>query len=303
MTGSPPAARVDGPVGGPSAPRRCDALVGTDASLGHHDAVLTLILLACAGGPEVIEVDLADGTYFAVVPEGWDGADPLPAAVHFHGAGGHPSQYYDKPDVVEDFAEAGVLLLLPEGADGFFRSDPALYPDDRDDLAFTEAVWADAEGRWPLDPDRQYATGFSVGGAMVAALGCERAERYAALGPMSGGFWFPAPEACGGPPAPVSHTHGTEDSTWPLEGRCFRYADDTGECERGQAPMEDNLAIWLEQHGCGEQTAVYTDGPQTCEVWTDCRDGEVQLCLHEEGHTRLDGWAGRQLDWLLGHTR
>jgi len=264
--------------------------------------MIALALLACANDlPEAREITLDDGVYYALVPTGWDGEAALPASMHFHGAGGSAAQYYNNEDVVTGFNDAGVLLLLPESEAGFFRSDDR-FSTGRDDLAFTEAIWADAESRWPIDAGREYATGFSVGGNMVAALGCDYGERYAALAPMSGGFWFPAPELCGGPPVPISHTHGTADGTWPLDGRCFREADD-GSCESGQSPMEDNFTIWTDMLQCGEATETSSDGPLTCETWTDCQDGELRLCLHDEGHTRLDGWATRQADWLLTHTR
>jgi len=269
--------------------------------MGHPEGMIALLLLACSGDlPDAQEVTLDDGVYYALIPADWDGEAPLPASVHFHGAGGSAEQYYGNEDVVQGFSDAGVLLLLPEGEGGFFDTSPE--PGDRDDMAFVEAIWEDAEARWPIDAAREYATGFSVGGSVVATLGCDYGERYAALAPMSGGFWFPAPDTCGGPAVPISHTHGTADGTWPLEGRCFREADD-GSCERGQSPMDDNFAIWTELLQCGEATETSTDGPLTCETWTDCANGELRLCLHDEGHTRLDGWAARQAGWLLSHAR
>jgi polyhydroxybutyrate depolymerase len=260
-----------------------------------------LTLLACGTQAVVETITLEEGSYSAVVPAGWDGDSALPTAFHFHGAGGSPEQYTGAEDVLADYAQRGVLLLLPEGEDGHWRTDPGW--GGRDEYAFTADVLADAGERWPVDEGRVYATGFSVGGALVANIGCDHSEAFAAVAPISGGFWLPAPESCGAEPVPVSHTHGEADTTWPIDGRCFREGED-GECEAGQAPLEDDIQTWLGHLGCEDEPREETIGPLRCQVWDRCESGdELRLCLHDEGHTRLDGWAGRQLDWLLQFER
>lgn len=268
--------------------------------------LLALSLLACNRPCEGDRAcSLENGEYHVLVPDGWDEQEPLPVVVHFHGYRGSAEQYYANDDIVDSFSEAGVLAILPNGIDGRWNSNPAwTEPGERDDFAFVAAVLDDVAARLPLDKDRVYATGFSAGSAMAVRLACTESERFAAIAPISGGFWDPAPTDCSMAPIPVSHTHGTSDETWPLEGRCFRPGDGGG-CDGGQAPMVDNFALWTEHLSCGaDASTTMEEGPLSCEVWTDCASGlELRRCLHDGGHERLDGWPARQSSWLLQHSR
>jgi polyhydroxybutyrate depolymerase len=257
-----------------------------------------LLLLACAD--PVSRVDLDAGTYYARTPAGWDGASALPAVVHFHGAGGHPDQYLDSPALTGAVDDAGALLLLPEGEGGHWATDPG-WRDGRDEIAFLDDLLDDASARWPVDAARIYLMGFSIGGAHVSQIACEASERFAAVAAISGGFWAPVPPACPAAPIPVSRTHGRADGTWPLAGRCFQESDD-GDCLAGQAPHDVDRARWFEHLGCEAGPAVVREGPLTCEVWT-CAGAALRTCLHDEGHTLLDGWASRHLRWLLRWSR
>jgi polyhydroxybutyrate depolymerase len=244
----------------------------------------------------VVVID--DGEYRVVVPTGWDGVSELPLVVHFFGAGGSASGPMSDRGIVDGFDDLGVLFVVPEAIDGFWRTNSAwMEPGDRDDLLFIDDVVADVRQRWPVADDRIYATGFSAGGAMAARLGCDRGDVFSAVAPISGGFWDPAPAVCEGGPVPVSHTHGELDGTWLIEGRCFYEAED-GTCLAGQAPMADNLATWRRHLECDDEAVVTMDGPLLCEVWSSCASGEVRMCMHDGGHGLRSGWPARQFGWL-----
>lgn len=239
---------------------------------------------------------LPDGQYFAVEPAGWDGQSPLPTLVFAHAYKGSPGQYYNDEDVVAAFAAAGALLVLPQ-SEGVAWNLSSFGGPGRDDLLFFDEVLEDVGARWPVDEDRLYAGGFSLGGSMAYELACERGDLYAAVQPISGAFWEPLPEDCPSGDVPVRHVHGTADTTWPVEGQEFGDGF-------GQGSAADTVAFWREHDGCGpaddppDDTVV--EGPETCSVWSACDPGvEVRLCLHDEGHHRVDGWAERMLDWVL----
>ena len=80
--------------------------------------------------------------------------------------------------------------------------------------------------------------------------------------------------------------------TPPLEGR-YLFEDHT------QAPIAEDIAYWRTCAQCSDTSEIITDGPLTCEVWSDCAaGGPVRFCLHDGGHGQRTGWAARQLDWL-----
>ena len=98
----------------------------------------------------------------------------------------------------EDLANAarqlGIALIAPQGLDGRW-SFPGIGAPKRDELAYVEAVAADAVSRFGLDPNRLLASGFSLGGSMVWYLACRMPARFAAFAPIAGAalIWhFPA---------------------------------------------------------------------------------------------------------------
>ena len=257
---------------------------------------LLLALVSCGppcGGGVVCEVD--DGVFYAVAPAD-AGRDPLPALIFAHGAGGSPQQYTESASVLEAFSAAGVLLIAPEGTDGHWSINEG-WGSGRDEIAFFDEVLAEADEVWGLDADRLYISGFSVGASVAYMAACERPDLYAAAAPMSGSYWEPFPESCAGGPLPVRHVHGTADQTWPLEGRSF------GD-HATQGSAQGAVDLWRAHDGCAETTEEVVLGPLTCQVWSDCDgDSEVRFCLHDEGHTRIDGWAADLLEWLVLQSR
>jgi polyhydroxybutyrate depolymerase len=87
-----------------------------------------------------------------------------------------------------------------------------------DDIAYTRSLLADLARRIDIDGRRVFASGFSDGAAMTQRLGCEAAETFAAIAPVSGENQF-ALTGC----APVARVavldiHGTLDKCWPYGG-------------------------------------------------------------------------------------
>jgi len=246
---------------------------------------LILSALACApcGGDAPCEIE--GGYYMAFPPAG---RGPWPVVVYPHGAGSRPESYAGNGAMLEVFHAAGVMLILPAGEGEVWNA--WLAPDRRDDLAFFDDVLAHAEGIWAIDASRVIASGFSLGGSMAHLAACYRPDVYAAAAPMSGTFWEPFPGDCADAPMRLRHTHGTSDGTWTMEGRSWGAAK--------QGAVEDAAAFWAAQNGCSGETTAEVEGPVTCTVWRGC-DVETRLCLHGEGHDRIDGWEQRLIDWAL----
>ena len=257
---------------------------------------MLVLLLACqptealveppCGGDDDCSTSL--GSFQVWAPEGWAG-DPLDVLVYFHGHDGEPAQYSGSESRMEDFGDAGVLLVLPYGEGGSWNpwGTEGFGGQRRDDLAFYRELVDFVDTHWPTE--RRWVSGFSLGASMAYQVACEEPVD-AAVG-TSGGFWEPIPASCPTSPVPFRHEHGTADSTWPLEGRTF-----SGGAK--QSAAEDMVAFWREHNSCTETATAYDDDALSCTRWTCAEETVVDYCLHDEGHKRPSGWIGRLTTWL-----
>lgn len=248
-----------------------------------------LLMLACSRKDcgEDVACKVEDGKYLSALPEGGDG-EALPVFVFFHGYNSNPERMLKRDDPTA-FREAGWLTVFPEGLDNTWSNEGS--PSDaRDEIAFVEQVLDDVAARWNVN-DVVVVSGFSQGSSMAWDTACYLPGRVTALAGGSGSFWSPEPTECEGT-VPVRHTHGTQDSVMPLEGRAI------GQWMQGD--VREGIATWVATNGCNEESVVVQeDGPETCEVWLDCSSGDpVSLCLFDGGHSTPKGWAGRMLDWI-----
>jgi polyhydroxybutyrate depolymerase len=130
-----------------------------------------------------------------------------------------------------------------------------------------------------VDPARIYATGMSNGGTMTYRLGCDMADVFAAVAPVSGGHV--AHPLCE-PERPVSILviHGTEDQIIPYEGN-----------EIDSPPVRVWLEAWAKHNGCDPVPASSQPYEQvTADTWSGCSEGVnvVLYTLIGGGHT----WPG-----------
>ena len=236
---------------------------------------------------------LAAGTYRVMPPPGWDGHTPLPATIHFHGAGGSAAEGMADDQLRADAAAAGVLLILPDGLErgwafsGGWRAG-------RDDIAFTRAILADIRARWPIDEGLLFASGFSIGGSMVWHLACQ-AGLFRAHVAVAGGWWEPLPSDCPAGPTHLLHIHGLADATFPLEGRSLRQ----GRFVQGN--LFAGLATLRDLDGCRrDPERIEQHGAFTLRAWdASCRSGHrLAMALHPGGHSLPEGWMALALDWL-----
>jgi len=109
--------------------------------------------------------------YVAQPPPGWDGASALPTLV-FHGFRGFASDVMAREDV-RAFAEAGLLLVVPQG-EGQSWSHPATRKM-QDEIAFVN-ISPTPKRRWRFDAALS-AYGFSQGASMVWNIACYRGNR------------------------------------------------------------------------------------------------------------------------------
>lgn len=233
---------------------------------------------------------VASGSYRIVLPPPAVRGRPAGAIMYFHGYQGSAEEVVADAGLVAVARRLGVALIAPDGT-GRTWSYPGSPARHRDEFAFVGQVLDDVVARFPVDPRRILASGFSQGGSMVWYLACRMPTRFAAFAPIAGAFWEPLPESCEAPHPPLIHVHGTSDATVPLAGRVLRSGARQGDVFRSFAVLAPG--------GCtaGWAQTARTEGiadALTCRVTTGC-DGpaRLELCLHSGGHKAEPAWIER----------
>jgi polyhydroxybutyrate depolymerase len=232
------------------------------------------------------------GQYRAVLPPGWDRRSALPLVLYIHGYGQSSAEIVADHDLVEAVTSLGALLVVPDGIDHAWAHVGAP-SHKRDDLTFLHAVVDDARERWPVNPAKIYASGFSIGGSMVWDLACHAAAGFAAFLPVSGAFWLPYPERCDGP-VTLRHVHGLTDTTVPMAGRVLFGKYTQGDVLKGWDILRTTDRCTVEP----ERTLQ--EGDLACQSWTSCAGGHaLELCLHGDGHDMEPAYLHGGLVWAM----
>jgi predicted peptidase len=178
-----------------------------------------------ATGDQLRHYYFADGRtespYRIYVPKNYDGKTKLPVVLALHGASGNQNYFfraiYGMPDLMENY---GFIFVAPYGYHSYggygagalpkvtvSDIDPSLPPNPAtagrpqwtpeqtqrvNDLSEKDVlnVLAIVEKEYAVDTSRVYLIGHSMGGAGTWYLGQKYADKWAALGVMSGGFGY-----------------------------------------------------------------------------------------------------------------
>ncbi len=223
------------------------------------------------------------GDYRIALPDG--AGEGLGAIVFLHGSDGSPEDIMGFAALRDVTDRLGVALIVPRGINGSWRLPEAI-PGPRDDVAFVDRVIADAEGRFPIDPDRIMIAGFSLGASMTWYIACAEGTRYAGYAAVAGAFWAPYVTGCATPLPEMFHVQGRADDVVPLEGlvmpeaieastwQSFALLRDFSACEGGLEPEEEPD----EGLDCSRQT---------------CGGATQEICLHPGGHSVEPRWIER----------
>ncbi len=153
----------------------------------------------------VFDDSYAAGSFLLHVPPSYDGSEPVPLVLVYHGAGGSGQTVAER---------TGFSAIADR--EGFI----AVYPDRLGNPEQVGLLLDDLEETLRIDPDRVYATGYSNGGVLMHDLACGLDGRFAAFAPvagsmagyLAGSFWLREP-------VPALIIHGTADQVIPWDGR------------------------------------------------------------------------------------
>jgi polyhydroxybutyrate depolymerase len=182
-----------------------------------------LLLLALAGPALAETVTLPDGRWYRIdLPPETTGA---PILLGLHGGGGNPDQFARNSGLSAPALAQGYAVIYPAGSSR--RSGTGLLTWNAgsccahaavvriDDVAFLDAVIADAARRFGLDGSRVYLTGMSNGAMMAERYAAQRPENVRAVAGVSGTL---DDEIAVEGPVPLLLIHGTADDHVPYEG-------------------------------------------------------------------------------------
>jgi len=248
----------------------------------------------------VMEIDGRRRTYVLHVPAAYDGRVAWPLVIVLHGDGGRGSRMARLTGLDEKADAARFLVAYPDGA-GWMNGHPRSwnagaccgYAAARgiDDVAFIRALIEVLERRYRVDPSRIYVTGISNGGMMAHRLGCELADRIAAIAPVAGALVV---SSCA-PREPVSAMifHGTADLIVRYEG-----GPSQADARRLDPPVSQAVAFWVARNACRQVPDRVERGPIRQERYPGGRGGtEVMLYTLEGGGHE---WPGGRAGWLFG---
>ena len=249
-----------------------------------------LFTVGCADRTRTI--DIPEGRYLELAPDTADPDRPIPLLVYFHSYQNSAESYSRRSWLTQTANERGYLLILPDGLQQSWSAVGAPSAR-RDEIAFLRAVLDSVNERWSISEDKVVG-GFSAGAFLTWDVACYMGDAFSAFIPSAGTFWDPVPKSCPYP-APIRHTHGTADKTVPLEGRSI------GSARQGN--VYEAFGTMRSTNGCDDQSEEIVVGETSCSVWSNCTtDKELQLCLHQGGHTNPSGYLDDSLDWAEGMT-
>ena len=234
-------------------------------------------------------------TYFLHVPPAYDGKKPLPLVLVLHGGGQSPASAERMSGMSAKADRENFLVAYPSGTGRFSRTPTwnsgsccgYALQNHVDDVAFLRALIDKLEHNYSVDPRRIFVTGISNGGMMSYRVGCELADKIAAIAPVEG-----AQDIDCRPPGPVSVIvfHGTADRLVPYNGGTSPFQIGP---KRSDNSVANAVAFWVKEDGCSptpkreEKDAVHT------YIYSGCKNGTgVALYAIQGGrHT----WPGGQV--------
>lgn len=232
------------------------------------------------------------GRAFAVhVPKSYDPKRATPLVLDFHGLYGDENQEEALTRMNVKSDAAGFISVHPRGTGRSWNAGACCgeaRTNKVDDVGFVKKMLDELEKRLCVDKKRIFSTGMSNGGFLSHRLGCELADRVAAIAPVAAVMGMPT--CTPSRKVPIMHFHGTSDSLVPYAGNpSISYPS-----------VADSIAGWAKRDGCtGTPKETYKKGEVHCETYQGCPTGvDVTLCTVDGGgHT----WPGGGPAPFLGH--
>lgn len=243
-----------------------------------------LTLLACVlslaaaqtSATETLNVGGVEREYYLHVPAEAEAPYLLVLVLHGRGGDGPGMARLSAFDAVAD--AHGFIAVYPSGLNqewNYLEGVPG-YDLAGDDVTFFRALIEHLAGRYPVDPARIYAAGFSNGGFMAQRLICDASDLFAAYAAVGAAGFGGLPLVCNDPhPLSLLLMHGTLDRIVPFEGLT---QDTPGGKVVILVSVVDTLAFWAGYGGCDSEGRSFALPQRGRSPGTDVRALALEHC-------------------------
>jgi polyhydroxybutyrate depolymerase len=220
------------------------------------------------------------------VPASYDPSKRTPVVFDVHGRTQNASAEMGLTHSIAKSDAAGFIAIYPESITSptSWNSGTCCEPattNNVDDTAFIRKLLDEAQAKLCVDASRVFMMGMSNGAYESHRIGCELADRFAAIGPVAGLLLF---QGCAPTkPMPVMMINGTSDTL-----SQYQY-------------VAQGVNFWTGKNGCTSMTTTYQHGVATCVTHGGCTGGaDVTLCTIQDGGHQWPG--GDTLPFLGNNT-
>lgn len=243
--------------------------------------------LACGATTDCM---VPTGTYRISLPD--NAAKSMGAIVFAHGYQGSAKGTMKNMSLRKMASDRGLALIaIDAGADDWnIPNAPGESTSPRDEMAYLDAVVADAAQQFDIDPKKIVVSGFSAGGMFVWNVICERGDAFAGYIPYSGTFWKGPPASCPAGAQNIVHVHGTADTTVPMQGRAI------GNTKQGD--LAEVLDMYTKDKGFAAGEG-YSMADLTCSHSTNSAGKRLDLCLFDGQHSFTSERLGAAYDMVV----
>ena len=283
-----PAGRSEGDRRSPTVATAADA----EPSAGCRPGVAAGLV----GARRALVVDGVERSYLIDAAAG-PGDVPRPLVLAFHGFRHYAAGLREGIGFATLAADGALVAVHPDGREGVELLGTSgrgwdTGPGETRDLAFVRALLDAVEAERCIDRRRIFATGFSNGGFLANLLGCQLADRLAAVAPVAGAR---ALDDCRpAAPIPVLLFHGGADRVVPL--RLSKAARAWWRRVDGCQPADEVRDGCVSANGCAADVVV-CEGPQA-HTWP--RDATDRIWRFFQAHPRRAASIAEPLSDFLG---
>ena len=208
----------------------------------------------CSKSGTTCSLDVGGTTrvYYVQLPSTYSSTKPYPVVFQFHPLGGSAEQALTEYRISAGLPDA--IYVTPQGLTDASSGNAGWANTNGVDINFTKAMLSSVQSTYCVDNTRIFSVGFSYGGMMSFAVGCELSDVFRAIAPMSGALY--SDFRCSGTNHPIAMwgSHGLNDTFVPIaDGRAAR----------------DKI---LQQNHCGT-TTVPNSADASCVDYQGCDAG------------------------------
>jgi len=216
-----------------------------------------------------IDVDGTERSYILDVPAAYDTNHPYRLVFTWHWLGGSATAVVDQGYYgLKALAGDTAIFVSPDGLEGSAAGvdGQGWYNTNGGDIKFLRAMLDHFNQNACIDQGRIFSTGFSFGGMMSNAIGCELADVFRAIAPMSGNLMGSGCQQTTDHPIAYLGIHGDDDTFVTTES--------------GRAARD----VFVARNHC--QSATEPSEPSVCVAYTGCDDGyPVSWCEWSGAHS------------------